>query len=208
MRLLSLPALAVAATLVVGTGTYVALDSRLGGSGETGESPASADVAMEPGTDVPGIQTTIDTLLADDGLVTPLGAPEASGARARPPAAHTEVAGERLVRVEVNGGMRFERGSAEVPGHAAPVLEALADGLQDTPGALVHVHGHAADEGSAAAEARLSTARAAAAARVFRDRGFPASRLTVQGYGSTRPVESAPRADSRRVEIWVVDPEK
>lgn len=88
----------------------------------------------------------------------------------------------------------------------------IAGLVADLPkGAVVAVEGHTDSRGSDAYNRRLSTERARAVAAVVR-RARPDLRLTVAGYGATRPVapntshgqdDPVGRAKNRRVEIRI-----
>ena len=69
----------------------------------------------------------------------------------------------------------------------------------------LEVGGHTDHVGDAAANQKLSQARAAAVVKALTDRGIPASRLAAKGYGATAPVADNRtedgRAKNRRVEL-------
>jgi outer membrane protein OmpA-like peptidoglycan-associated protein len=90
----------------------------------------------------------------------------------------------------------------------APLLECVADLLNDYPDARVRVEGHSDSIGSSGFNQRLSTGRAEAVRRALVANGITASRLEVTGYGRSRPLapnDSEPgRARNRRVEFTLI----
>lgn len=107
----------------------------------------------------------------------------------------------------------FDSGKAELRRGAYPVLDKVAQVLQEVPGQPVGVEGHTDDQpikysGWASNEA-LSLARANAVVDyLVQKRGVDPDRLTAIGYGDTRPVASnetaAGRQQNRRVEIIIL----
>ncbi len=69
----------------------------------------------------------------------------------------------------------------------------------------VEVEGHTDNRGNAANNKKLSAARAAAVVRWLTSHGIEASRLSSQGYGQERPIDSNDtdegRKNNRRVEF-------
>jgi outer membrane protein OmpA-like peptidoglycan-associated protein len=114
--------------------------------------------------------------------------------------------------VKVLEPLTFERGSAKLRADTEPILKAVADTLSKNPDILViEVQGHASvdDASTDAKRLDLSDKRAAA----VRDRlvvlGVASNRLKVQGYGSTKPIDTAPTAlaasKNRRVEFLILE---
>jgi outer membrane protein OmpA-like peptidoglycan-associated protein len=116
----------------------------------------------------------------------------------------TEV-GARLVLRNVT----FASGTARLTPVARTTLDGIATSvlafLQQNPSARFEVGGHTDNAGSAAANTRISQARAQAVVDYLRTKGVPAAAMTAQGYGPTQPAApnttAAGRAQNRRVEI-------
>lgn len=118
---------------------------------------------------------------------------------------------ERLV-LELRGDAFFAPGQSGLPPKSVPMLDKIVAFLKPLNDYQVLVEGHAdAVPMSPAVQKRWasnwewSASRAAAVARHFEIKGFPATQLAVIGYGAARPVATndteAGRAQNRRVEI-------
>ena len=111
---------------------------------------------------------------------------------------------------EVNFTLKaqFANDSSEIkPEYSAEIAD-LAAFLKRFPGTDVEIGGHASNVGSAAYNLKLSERRADAVAKVLlNEHGISASRVTVKGYGISRPkVEGntpAAHAANRRIEAVV-----
>lgn len=108
--------------------------------------------------------------------------------------------------------VKFKPASAEIlPGKdSVDVLQAVAKVMKDHPEVkLVRVEGHTDNTGNAAANKRLSAARAASVVKWLTQHGVEAKRLTSTGYGQERPLDSNStdegRRNNRRVEFHVAD---
>ena len=104
----------------------------------------------------------------------------------------------------------FEFNRAVIRSQSFPLLDTVAQVMRDFPDITVEVQGHTDDRGRDDYNLRLSGERAEAVRQYLIQRGIPASRMTAQGYGETRPIASnraAPgRAQNRRVEFVRTDP--
>jgi chemotaxis protein MotB len=117
----------------------------------------------------------------------------------------------RGVVVEIGASALFASAEAKLDAAAAPTLKELAGVLAALPNAL-HVEGHTDNVPIATAQFpsnwELSSARAAAVARLLIDAGVPAGRVAVLGYGDTRPLvandDADARARNRRVNVLVL----
>ncbi len=112
--------------------------------------------------------------------------------------------------IKILDQVKFATGSAEiVPGvESEAVLLAVARVLEAHPEiAHVRVEGHTDDHGRAHANLRLSEGRAAAVVRWLGAHGIAKKRLTSEGFGQTRPLESNEtdegRKANRRVEFHI-----
>jgi OmpA-OmpF porin, OOP family len=124
--------------------------------------------------------------------------------------------GEREVELVETGMIRlqnvnFASGDAEVAPESRPVLDAVGPVLVRYPTLRIEIGGHTDAEGSDAANRRLSEARARAVRAYLTNAftGIQPDRLTVRGYGESRPIASnatdAGRAANRRVEFVVLN---
>ncbi|HSE26640.1 MAG TPA: OmpA family protein, partial [Gemmatimonadales bacterium] len=103
-------------------------------------------------------------------------------------------------------GILFATGKADLQPESRPVLKEIATTLREHPDLRVLIEGHTDNVGGAAANLKLSEARAAAVkAALVGQFGIPADRITTRGLGDTKP--AAPnttaegRAQNRRVEV-------
>ncbi len=105
------------------------------------------------------------------------------------------------------GTINFVSGSARIDRTSQGLLDRLVFTLQRCPTAVAVVEGHTDATGDAAANQRLSEARAAAVLIYLTQAGIPAARLSALGHGASRPLagnDSEPgRAQNRRIEFVV-----
>jgi OOP family OmpA-OmpF porin len=105
-------------------------------------------------------------------------------------------------------GVNFDFDSAEIRRDSRPTLDEAALLLGDNRSVLVITEGYTDSIGSAEYNQALSIRRAEAVYRYLVNRGIAPERLTVEGFGETRPVASndteTGRAQNRRVELRVI----
>ena len=131
-----------------------------------------------------------------------------------PPVVHEAGEGEVLQRLLDDGhvvlsDLDFASGAAGLGGGPIASLDALAEYLQDRPGAEIAFVGHTDTTGSLAVNRDLSRRRAQAAVDYLRDRhGIPASRISAEGVGYLAPRTGnrteAGREANRRIEAVLV----
>jgi len=118
----------------------------------------------------------------------------------------------KLVKVEddqikLNERVHFRTAKSDILASSYPLLNEVADVLNDNPKIHVRIEGHTDSRGKAAYNMKLSQERAASVMRYLLGRGIDPSRLESQGYGLTRPIEDnateTGRAANRRVEIHI-----
>jgi len=108
--------------------------------------------------------------------------------------------------------LRFPPGAATLPAGELPSLDKIADLLADHPDLQVRVEGHTDSVGADELNLTLSRQRAEAVQEALRERGVAAERITAEGLGSSRPIgdnaTAAGRSENRRVEVYVIEPER
>ena len=113
-------------------------------------------------------------------------------------------------RIEIEGSVFYETGNAIIKPESFPLLDEIAELLNDHPElTLVRIEGHTDSRGRASANLTLSQARADSVLEYLVRGGVSAERLTAVGYGEDRPLESGNNAaaweKNRRVDFFVVE---
>ena len=138
---------------------------------------------------------------------TPRGAVvDAAGCPPPPKAAPLFEEGKKELVLE---GVNFETNKAVLVPDSLTVLDRVAASLADWPEVRVEIGGHTDSQGSAAYNLTLSDKRAQAVKDYLVGKGIDAARMTVKGYGETKPIadNGTPegRATNRRVELSRLD---
>ena len=101
--------------------------------------------------------------------------------------------------------VHFDTESAVLDATAKRKLDAVAAVLERNPDVVVEISGHADSRGPEDYNMRLSVSRAESVSRYLAQQGVDASRMTVRGFGESRPVASndtaSGQAQNRRVEL-------
>jgi len=112
-------------------------------------------------------------------------------------------------RIETNGGVFFESGSARLRPESLTVLNEVARLMRDRPDIRIEVQVHSDSRGSDVFNYRMSHERAAAILAFLVQAGVPRDHLEAQGFGETCPIASnrtgAGRAQNSRVVFWRLD---
>lgn len=122
----------------------------------------------------------------------------------------------KLVVEEETGELRllepvqFETGTAELKEASHALLDEVVEVMVDAPEIRIAVHGHTDSRGSLELNRGLSQARAEAVVKYLTDAGVALERLSAEGFGPDRPIDTneteAGRAKNRRVEFKIVPP--
>jgi OOP family OmpA-OmpF porin len=106
-------------------------------------------------------------------------------------------------------GVNFDFDKANIRSDAEPILDAAASSLQAEQPVSIGVEGHTDSTGSDDYNQGLSIRRATAVRDYLEKKGIDAARMTIEGYGETKPVASNDteegRAQNRRVELRVAE---
>jgi outer membrane protein OmpA-like peptidoglycan-associated protein len=114
---------------------------------------------------------------------------------------------ETSILVTFPNQLGFEFGSAQLTTEAVALIDRLAAILREYRATLIVISGHTDNVGDPIFNQQLSEARARSVAEHLSDVGIGQSRLMIQGFGPTRPIENndteAGRASNRRVELML-----
>ncbi len=125
--------------------------------------------------------------------------------KSRPMAQHMLAAALAESGVARLDGIEFDFNSARLRPESRPVLEQIVSLLNADPNLRLEIGGHTDAAGDPSTNRQLSLERASAVKSWLVAQGIVAQRLTVQGYGDTRPLapqdEPANAARNRRVEL-------
>ncbi|HEX7908932.1 MAG TPA: OmpA family protein [Paraburkholderia sp.] len=111
------------------------------------------------------------------------------------------------LKLNIPSSVTFDTNSYAVKPSFAPVLDQLAQTLQQNPEVIAQVVGHTDSTGQAAYNQTLSVNRAESVTGYLGQRGIAPQRLSASGMGATQPIADnntdAGRAANRRVEIYL-----
>ena len=121
--------------------------------------------------------------------------------------AKVEMTGDRI---EIRDSVYFETSKDVIKAESHGLLNEVAELLQAHPELVkIRVEGHTDARGSAAYNLALSKKRAAAVRAYLIERGVAPERLESEGYGETRPLDTANNeaawTKNRRVDFFVVE---
>lgn len=123
----------------------------------------------------------------------------------------SQTADNRL-KLDVPSDASFATGSAAISPNLRPILDRLAQSLNQNPASTVSIIGYTDNTGSDAVNIPLSRDRAMSVRDYLVSRGVAANRIMAEGRGSSEPVVTndtpANRAKNRRVEIYVAEAAK
>lgn len=114
----------------------------------------------------------------------------------------------------VFGGKTFRSGQDVIQDVAYSTIENLVKEINTSPGSLILIEGHTDNIPTGKVDSdnlELSSRRAKAIANILMLHGIPPQRISIKGYGDTRPIESNSteegRAKNRRVEVKLIPKE-
>ena len=112
------------------------------------------------------------------------------------------------ITLNMPGNITFAFDSSNLQSQFHPILNNVADTLNEYNQTVIEVAGHTDSVGDASYNQTLSVQRAQSVASYLTGRGVMQQRMIVTGAGETRPIASndteAGRAQNRRVEITIV----
>ncbi|PXW23581.1 OmpA family protein [Paraburkholderia caballeronis] len=111
------------------------------------------------------------------------------------------------LKLNIPSSVTFDTNSYAIKPSFAPVLDQVAQTLQQNPEVIAQVVGHTDSTGQPAYNQTLSVNRAQSVVNYLAQRGVASQRLSAEGRGDTQPVADnsteAGRAQNRRVEIYL-----
>ncbi len=127
-----------------------------------------------------------------------------------PPESPRQLAVVTKSEIKIGEQIQFATDSAELVGDSDAILGAVEKLLDEHPEIRrVRVEGHTDDTGDAAYNDDLSRRRASAVVRWLVEHGVAAERLTSEGYGARKPIDSnateAGRGRNRRVAFTILE---
>lgn len=112
-------------------------------------------------------------------------------------------------QIVITDKILFDTGRATIKKVSHEILDAVVSVLGDFPDISVRVEGHTDSQGSATSNQRLSERRAESVRQYLIKNGIAESRLTSQGYGEEKPIDtnrtSKGRSANRRVEFHITN---
>ncbi len=125
-----------------------------------------------------------------------------------PPGAKVDAKGCAIEQTLVLQYVNFASSSAELSAEATKVIDVVAEGMKGQPNMEVEIDGNADSSGAAAFNTALSQKRAEAVREYLVGKGIDAARLSIRGFGETKPLVSnntpEGRMQNRRVEFKII----
>lgn len=112
-------------------------------------------------------------------------------------------------KIEITEKILFQTARSTIKPVSYGILDSVAQVMKDYPNIKVRVEGHTDSDGSDSYNLKLSQSRAAAVHEYLVAKGISGSRLTSEGYGEARPIDtnrtSSGKANNRRVEFHITE---
>ena len=112
-------------------------------------------------------------------------------------------------KIELKQTVYFDTKKATIKRVSFPLLDEVAQALQDNPTIKVRIEGHTDSQGSDKFNMKLSNNRAASVRTYLINRGIDPDRMVSVGFGETVPIADnrtkAGRAENRRVEFFITE---
>ena len=116
---------------------------------------------------------------------------------------------EKVVHLTVLRGVNFDFDKYQIRPEGYPILDEDVKLLKNNPGYKVRIEGHCDIRGSDAYNKNLSIKRARTVYNYFASKGIADDRMTVEGFGRSRPLVPNTTPENmfknRRVEIKIVE---
>jgi outer membrane protein OmpA-like peptidoglycan-associated protein len=116
---------------------------------------------------------------------------------------------DNQLKVDIPSDISFDTGRYDIKPNMRPVLDSLANSLNQHPVTTITIIGHTDSTGTDAINNPLSVNRAAAVRDYLVARGVSSQRIAIDGRGSRQPIAdnatASGRAMNRRVEIFVAE---
>lgn len=110
-------------------------------------------------------------------------------------------------QIVISEKILFDSGRATIKKVSHGILNAVVAVLNDYPKITIRIEGHTDSQGSNSLNQRLSDKRAASVRTYLTGKGIDEGRLTSQGFGEDRPIDTnrtrSGRANNRRVEFHI-----
>jgi len=111
-------------------------------------------------------------------------------------------------KIELKQTIYFETAKATIKRVSYPLLDEVAQALEDHPKIRVRIEGHTDSRGTDTFNLKLSDSRANSVRNYLIRRGIDADRMVAKGYGESVPIADnrtkAGRAQNRRVEFVII----
>lgn len=119
---------------------------------------------------------------------------------------------DNRLKLDIPSDISFETNRADILPNFRAILDKFALGLNENPASRITIVGHTDSTGSDAINNPLSVNRADRTRAYLSTRGVTPDRFTIDGRGAHEPIAtnetSAGRAQNRRVEIFVAEPQR
>jgi outer membrane protein OmpA-like peptidoglycan-associated protein len=118
---------------------------------------------------------------------------------------------DNRLKIDIPSDISFDTNRADIKPNFRPLLDRFAQTMAQHPDTTVNIIGHTDNTGSDAINDPLSVNRAAHTRDYLAEHGVSMNRIRIDGHGSHEPLASndtaAGRAENRRVEIYVAEPQ-